>query len=97
MGLLSGMTGSMESLARSKGRSKSDAGLQQKLDNADAASMTGGDSASVMSERGESTSGNETNLDKDQGNVLMAIIQQRESHVPRPLPLGGGRCQPRLW
>ncbi|ORX38558.1 hypothetical protein BD324DRAFT_577947 [Kockovaella imperatae] len=64
MGLLSN---SMDSLARSKSRSKSDAGSTLN----DAASAAPSESGSVAGD-GHDT----TNLDKDQGNVLMAIVQQ---------------------
>ena len=74
MGILSG---SMESLSRSKSRSKSDAGLNDASRPSAGGSAAMHESASMggasMSGGGEDT----TNLDKDQGNVLMSIIQQR--------------------
>ena len=70
MGILSG---SSTSLNRAKSRSKSDAGL-------DNASMAPSESGS-MGDSGPDT----TSLDKDQGNVLMAIIQQRGS-LNNPVP-----------
>ena len=68
MGLLS------ESISRSKSRSKSDAGQN------DAGRPAAGGAAmhESASQGGAGAAGEDTmNLDKDQGNVLMSIIQQR--------------------
>jgi len=65
MGLLSGMSGSMDSLAKGHGRRKSDAsGL----------SATG----PAVEKGAEGNAYATTNLDKEQGNVLMSIIPQCE-------------------
>lgn len=63
MGLLSG---SMESLSRSKPRSRSDASNKS-------------GSGHVSDREGDGDEKNSTDLDKEQGNVLMSIISQRES------------------
>ena len=65
MGLLSGMSGSMESLARSKSRSKSDAGLSVDTTN----STGGGDK--------DGNPNDSMALDKEEGNILMSLIAQR--------------------
>lgn len=69
MGLLSGMQGGMDHLVKTKSRSKSDASNMQP------GSPAGGGAAA----QGEASGYDTTNLDKEQGNVLMSIISQRTS------------------
>lgn len=61
MGLLSG---SMETLARGKSRTKSDASAES---------------------AGDGNPNDTSTLDKEEGNVLMSLIQQRTSPLPSPV------------
>lgn len=68
------MGGSVESLVKTKTRSKSDASQIQP-----GSQISGGGGSSAAGGEGYDT----TNLDKEQGNVLMSLISQRESTFSR--------------